>query len=117
MFQQQKRLEKWRQRFVKNGLKTFFFFFCEKAQNFVHFGPFDSVQISIACCQNTYQIVYGETCFSDRAFYVTITDADIRSLKSLHTLFNKQLDHMLVKFEQNRMARKYIILSFLAKNG
>ena len=35
--------------------------------------------------------------FSDRVFYVTIADADIRSLKSLHTLFDKYLDHMLVK--------------------
>ena len=41
--------------------------------------------------------------FSDRAVYVTIADADIGSLKSLHTLFDKYLDHMLVKFEQNRM--------------
>ena len=41
--------------------------------------------------------------FSDRAVYVTIADADIGSLKSLHTLFDKYLDHMLVCFEQNRM--------------
>ena len=34
-----------------------------------------------------------------------ITDADISSLKLLHTLFDKYLDHMLVKFEQNRMVR------------
>ena len=34
------------------------------------------------------------------AFYVTIADADIGNLKSLHTLF-----HMVVKFEQNRMAQ------------
>ena len=26
-------------------------------------------------------------------------------LKSLHTLFDEYLDHMLVKFEQNRMVR------------
>ena len=31
--------------------------------------------------------------------------ADIRSVKSLHTLFGKYLDHKLVKFEQNRMVR------------
>ena len=42
--------------------------------------------------------------FSDRAFYVTIADADIESLKSLHTLFDKYLDHMLVKFEQRTCA-------------
>ena len=45
----------------------------------------------------------AEIVFSDRGFYVTIADADIESLKSLHTLFDKYLDHMLVKFEQNRM--------------
>ena len=38
-------------------------------------------------------------------FYITITDADIASLKSLHLLFHKYLDHMQVKFEQNRMVR------------
>ena len=43
--------------------------------------------------------------FSDRAFYVTIADVDIGSLKTLHTLFDKYLDHMLVKFEQNRMVQ------------
>ena len=40
-----------------------------------------------------------------RAFYIAITDADIGSLNSLHTLFGKYLDHMLVNFEQNRMVR------------
>ena len=39
--------------------------------------------------------------FSDRVFYITIADADIGSPKSLHTLFDKYLDHMLVRFEQN----------------
>ena len=43
--------------------------------------------------------------FSDRTFYVTITDADIGSLKSLNTLFDKYLDYMLVQFEQNRMVQ------------
>ena len=46
-----------------------------------------------------------ENCFSDRIFYVTIADADIKSQKSLHTLFDRYLDHTLVKFEQNRMIR------------
>ena len=41
------------------------------------------------------------TAKTDRVFYVTIADADIGSLKPLHTLFDKYLDHMLVKFEQN----------------
>ena len=30
---------------------------------------------------------------------------NIGSLKSLHTLFDKYLDHMLVKFEQNPVVR------------
>ena len=34
-----------------------------------------------------------------------IADADIGSLKSLHTLFDKYLDHMLVKLKQTRMVR------------
>ena len=38
-------------------------------------------------------------------YFVTIADTDIESLKSLHTLSNRYLDHMLVKFEQNRMIR------------
>ena len=45
---------------------------------------------------------YHKKWFSDRAFHVTITDADIGSFKSLKTLFDKYLDHMLV-FEENRI--------------
>ena len=36
--------------------------------------------------------------FSDQEFYVAKVDVDIGSLKSLHILFDKHLDHMLVKF-------------------
>ena len=57
---------------------------------------------------------------SDRAFYVTIADADIGSLKSrshLHTLLDKYLDHMLVKFEQNRMVRTIQNFVLFDKNG
>ena len=43
--------------------------------------------------------------FSDRTCYVTIADADIESLKSVRTLFDKYLDHMLLKFEQNGKVR------------
>ena len=32
-------------------------FFCHSAQHFVHFGPYDLVQISPACEPNTYQNV------------------------------------------------------------
>ena len=38
-------------------------------------------------------------------FYDSITDSDIGSLKFLPTLFGKYLDHILVKFEQNRITR------------
>ena len=43
--------------------------------------------------------------FSDKVFYVTIADADIGSLKYLHTLSDKYLYRMLVKFEPNRMVQ------------
>ena len=46
---------------------------------------------------------------------VTIADADIGNLKSLHKLFDKCLDHMLVKLVQNRMVQTYKILFFLTK--
>ena len=35
--------------------------FCQKAQNFAYFVPYDFVQISPACSLNTYQIMYGKT--------------------------------------------------------
>ena len=43
--------------------------------------------------------------FSGWVFYVSIADADFESLKSLHTLFYKYLEYLLVKYEQNRMVR------------
>ena len=45
--------------------------------------------------------------FSDRAFYVANAEADIESLKSRHTLFDKYLDHMLVKFETKSYGPNY----------
>ena len=48
---------------------------------------------------------YPQIDFPHRAFYITFTDPDIRSPKSLRTLFDKFLDHMLVKCEQNRIVR------------
>ena len=45
--------------FVENSFKIFIF--CQKAENFVHIGEYDLVQISPACCSSTYQIMYGET--------------------------------------------------------
>ena len=40
-----------------------------------------------------------------KLFPATVANADIGSLKSLHNLFGKYLDHMLVKFEQNCMVQ------------
>ena len=40
-----------------------------------------------------------------KLFPASVAIADIGSLKSLHTLFVKYLDHMLVKFEQNCMVQ------------
>ena len=50
-----------------------------------------------------------------KLFPATIANADIGSLKSLHTLFDKYLDHMLVKFEQNRMVQITRNLELFAK--
>ena len=47
--------------------------------------------------------------------YVTITDADIGSLTSLHTLFGKYLNHMLVKFEQNYGTKFTTVWAFWQK--
>ena len=52
--------------------------------------------------------------FSDRVSYITIANADIGNLKSLHTLLGKYLDHIQVKFEQNSY-ELYKILGFLYK--
>ena len=50
-------------------------------------------------------------------FMFPVTDANIWSLKSLYALFDKYLDHMLVKFEQNRMVWNIQNFKLLAKNG
>ena len=49
--------------------------------------------------------IYYKNWFSARVFYIIIAYADIGSLNSLHTLFDKYLDHMLVKFEQNLVVK------------
>ena len=40
-----------------------------------------------------------------KLFPATVANADIGSLKSLHTFLKTCLYHMLVKFEQNRMVK------------
>ena len=48
-------------------------------------------------------------------FIFTIADADIESPKSLHTLFDKYMDHMLVEFEQNCMVQTIQIFELFNK--
>ena len=65
-------------------------------------------------CQHNWATVAGKSFngkftakidFPIRYFYVTIANADIGSQKSLHTLFDKYLDPLLVKFEQSCMVQ------------
>ena len=51
-----------------------------------------------------------------KRFRATVANADTESLKSLHTLFDTYLDHILAKFNQILLSEMYKILSFLAKN-
>ena len=104
--------------------QKWFLFFVKKAQNFVHFRPYELVQILPACGPNTHQNVWRDFRLPVSAFATVarksfkgnftakidfligyflllyITDG-----KSLHTLFDKYLDHMMVKFEQNHMVK------------
>ena len=53
--------------------------------------------------------------FPIRYFMLLFSDADVGSLKSLHILFDKYFDHMLVEFEQNRMVRTIPNFELLTK--
>ena len=64
-----------------------------------------NVSISNGSREEFWRQIYCQNWFSDRIFYNSIADANIGSQKSPHTLFDKYLDHMLVKFEQNRIVR------------
>ena len=50
-----------------------------------------------------------------KLFPATVANADIGSLKSLHTFLKKCLYHMLVEFEQNRMVQTTRNFEFLTK--
>ena len=50
-----------------------------------------------------------------KLFCATVANADTGSLKSLHTLFDTDLDHML-NLEKISWSKMYKILSFLTKN-
>ena len=43
-----------------------------------------------------------------KLFRATVANSDAGSLKSLHTLFDMYLDHVLAKFEPNRMAHQSV---------
>ena len=49
-------------------------------------------------------------------FSATIANTDIGSQKPLHTLFDKYLDHMLVKFERDCMVQTTRNLELLTEN-
>ena len=104
----------------------------ERCENsFVNYGiHYQKHCYSFIDMSNTYQIMYRETLnfqcqllqygsknwFSDRAFYFTITNADIRNLKFRHKLLDKHLNHILVKKKTKIVWYKiYRILSFLGK--
>ena len=53
--------------------------------------------------------------FAVKILPATVANADIGGLKSLHTLFDKYLDHILVKFEQNYMVQTTRNLELLTK--
>ena len=136
LFQLQKRLAKWRNRlrFVKNGFKSsaksskFYTFWTVRFDsNFVNIlsknvskNVWSDFRISVSAFETVTRKSFNgnftaKVEFSDRAFDVTITDADIGSRKSLHTVY-MYLDHMLVKFKQNCMVRNKWNLEFLVVN-
>ena len=53
--------------------------------------------------------------FSFKLFCGTVANADMKSLKSLHTFFDMYLDNMLKKFESNFMVQNYKIRAFSIK--
>ena len=54
--------------------------------------------------------------FAIKTFRPTIANAETGSLKSLHTLFDTYLNHIMVKFEPNRMIQNVQIFELLGKN-
>ena len=64
-----------------------------------------SLSICNGSTERFYGQIYWKKWFSDRIFYVTITDTDIGSLKSLHTLFDKQ--HAGENLKKNSYGKKF----------
>ena len=74
-----------------------------------------SVSVCNGSTEEFYLQIYCKNSFSHRTFYVTIPDADIESRKSLRTLFDMYLEHMLKNFNQILWYEIFKILSFLEK--
>ena len=60
--------------------------------------------------------LYCKNWFFDQVFNVNIDHTDNESLNPLHTPFDKYLNHLLMKFEQNTMDRTIQNMGFLANN-
>ena len=60
--------------------------FCQKAQNFVYFGPYDFVHILPACGAITYQIMYGEN------FRLPMSAFAIEARKNFNGKFTAKID-------------------------
>ena len=71
------------------------------------YGDIQTSNVSI--CNGNIKCPIGKSIFAVnlplKLFRATVANADIESLKFLHTFFKKCLYHMLVKFEQNRMVQ------------
>ena len=94
----------------QNDLNVFFFsklvnhFFVKKLKNLLKFGLYNFVQISPACGINTYDVSNSNIKYpletsifavklTLKLFRVTVADADIGSLKSLHTFLKDIVPH------------------------
>ena len=119
LFRLQKRLSKWRQRFVQSSLKKRFFLFCfvlfcflvflllflQKSAKFRVLSIFRTIRLCSNFTSMWYKHLKGNVW------------RDFRLPMAIHTLFDKYLDHMLVKFEQIRMVRTIQNVELFDKNG
>ena len=122
LFRLQKRLSKWRQRFVQSSLKKrflffvfvlfclfffcfFYYYFLQKSAKFRVLSIFRTIRLCSNFTSMWYKHLKGNVW------------RDFRLPMAIHTLFDKYLDHMLVKFEQIRMVRTIQNVELFDKNG
>ena len=72
-------------------------------------------------CNGNIKVPVEKSFFAEnlplQPFRATVGNADTESLKSLHTLFGTYLDHILAKFEPNRIVQNLQNCEFfLTKN-